>query len=315
MMRRSLFSYTLLLAIFCHVCFLRAQPIAGDPKETAGTIRKSLPFFSHAVNDTICYSLYLPQGYYSTHDSFPVLYLLHGLGGDENSWISDFSVDRITDSITRTGAMPPLIIVMPDGRKSYYINDYRNVFPYETFFIREFIPFIDSAYRTKGSKSFRAIGGLSMGGYGAIINACRHPGCFSAVVALSAAIRTDSMIINENETKYNLFFRPLFGDSIKQYKKVSAHWIEYNPLYLTQRQPDTLKSVAWYIDCGFNDYLLPGNEALHGLYIRSHIPHEYHVRPGYHDKLYWNTALIPALLFTAKVFKDESEEGKSGERK
>jgi enterochelin esterase-like enzyme len=305
MTRRLICPFILLSTIFSHSFSLCAQSCTGDKNETKGTVLQSLPFFSKTANDTIVYSLYLPPDYHAAPDSFPVFYLLHGLGGDENSWISDFSVDRIADSLIQAGAIPPVIIVMPDGRRSYYINDYCNGLPYETVFIGEFIPFIDSTYKTKDSKPYRAIGGLSMGGFGALVSAFRHPEYFSAVVALSAAVRTDSMIINEKAEKYNTVFRPVFGDSIQQYKKVTRHWMENNPLYLTERQPDTLKSVFWFIDCGLYDYLLPGNEALHDLFVRYRIPHEYHVRPGNHDRLYWNSALIPALLFTGRVLKEE----------
>jgi enterochelin esterase-like enzyme len=305
MIKRFAYRYILLSCIICYSFYCEAQSQPGSKNETKGTVRQSLPFYSKTVNDTIKYSVFLPPDYFSAPDSFPVFYLLHGLGGDENSWIRDFSVNRVADSLIHAGEIPPEIIVMPDGRKSYYINDYRNSFPYETVFIREFIPFIDSAYKTKGTRPYRAIGGLSMGGYGALINAFRHPDCFSAVVALSAAVRTDSMIINENAEKYNLVFSPVFGDSIQRYKKITEHWKENNPLYLTVRHPDTLKSVSWYIDCGLNDYLLPGNEALHDLFVRYGIPHEYRVRPGSHERLYWEGSLVPALLFTGKVFRGE----------
>jgi enterochelin esterase-like enzyme len=302
MMRRFVFPFILLSGLLCHSLFLSGQPNPGDKNEKKGTVRQSLPFFSKTANDTLTYSIYFPPEYSAIPDSFPVFYLLHGLGGDENSWIRDFSVDRIADSLIQAGNIPPVIIVMPNGKRSYYINDYRHTFPYETVFISEFIPFIDSTCKTKDSKSYRAIGGLSMGGFGAMINAFRHPDYFSAVIALSAAVRTDSMIIHEKAEKYNSVFVPVFGDSIQQYNKVTQHWKENNPLYLVEPQPDTLKSVCWFIDCGLYDYLLPGNEALHDLFVQYRIPHEYHVRPGNHDRAYWKASLIPAMLFTGGVF-------------
>jgi enterochelin esterase-like enzyme len=305
MIRSFVFPVILLSCLISHSVSLCAQSWTSDKHETKGRVQQSLPCFSKATNDTLFYSLYLPPDYLVTPDSFPVFYLLHGLGGDENSWINDFSVDRITDSLIQAGEIPPMIIVMPDGKKSYYINDYRNAIPFETAFISEFIPFIDSTYKTKDSKPFRAIGGLSMGGFGALINAFRHPDYFSTAIAFSAAVRTDSMIIHENAEKYNTVFVPVFGDSIQQYKKVTRHWMDNNPLYLVERQPDTLKSVFWYIDCGLYDYLLPGNEALHDLFVRYRIPHEYHVRPGNHDRIYWKDSLVPALLFTGRVLKSK----------
>ena len=300
MTRRLIFPLILLSCISFYSFPLSAQSCTGDKNKTKGTVQRSLPYLSMTTHDTLFYSLYLPPEYPAIPDSFPVFYLLHGLGGDENSWINDFSIDRVADSLIQAGDIPPVIIVMPDGKKSYYINDFCNAFPYETVFISEFIPYIDRTFKTKDRKADRAIGGLSMGGYGALINAFRHPDCFSTAVAFSAAVRTDSMIINEKAEKFNAVFAPVYGDSIQQYKKVTQHWMENNPLYLVERQPDTLKSVSWFIDCGLYDYLLPGNEALHDLFVRYRIPHEYHVRPGNHDRTYWESSLIPALLFTGK---------------
>jgi len=287
--------------------FLPVYPQLNNnrPGEIEGTVQRSLTFFSKTTHENVSYSLYLPPDYYNIPDSFPVLYMLHGLGGDENSWINDFSIHRIADSLICNHAIPPMLIVLPNGRKSYFINDYRNEFPYETIFIKEFIPYIDSLYRTKRSKSYRVIGGLSMGGFGALINGFRNPGHFAAAVGLSAAIRTDSMIMNEKPDKYNQVFKPLFGDSIQQFSHITQHWADNNPLYLVLRQPDTLRTVGWYLDCGFYDYLLPGNEALHKLFIQYRIPHEYHVRTGNHDRAYWKSALVPALLYTGRIFRGD----------
>ncbi|MBN2274434.1 MAG: hypothetical protein JXR41_02895 [Bacteroidales bacterium] len=285
-------------------------PVSAQSFEKAvisskGTVYQSLPFFSKTVNTNLNYSIYLPPGYFTTSDSFPVFYLLHGLGGDENSWIKDFFIHRITDSLISIHNLPPLIIVMPDGRRSYFINDYQKRFPYETIFIYELIPFIDSLYRTKNSEGSKAIGGLSMGGFGALTLSMRYPDVFSTAIALSAAVRTDSMIINEKPEKYNQMFMSVFGDSIRQYRLLTRHWMENNPLYLTVRQPHTLKKVRWYIDCGLHDYLLPGNEALHRLFVYYHIPHEFHVRPGNHDRSYWKSSLVPALIYTGGNFNEE----------
>jgi enterochelin esterase-like enzyme len=267
-----------------------------------GKVSLNLFYCSHITNDTIKYSVYLPPSYATTKDSFPVYFLLHGLGGDENSWIKDLFVHRTTDSLIVAGAIHPLIIIMPDGKRSYYINDFRNALPYENIFINEFIPYIDSLYKVKAQKHYRAIGGLSMGGYGALVNGFRHPDIFSAVVALSAAVRTDSMIFQEKPDRYAQIFKPLFGDSILQYKIITRHWKDYNPLYLADKKPEQLRTVHWYIDCGFSDYLLPGNEALHDLLLQYKVQHEYHVRPGTHERAYWSFALVPTLFFLEKVF-------------
>ena len=294
--------FLLLAVLYCCSVSIYPQSFGTLNKEIKGTVYQSLTFYSKRIKENISYSVYLPPGYLSSQKKYPVFYLLHGLGGNETSWINNFSVHNAVDSLIREDAIPPMIIVLPDGRRSYYINDYRADFPYETIFINEFIPFIDSFYKTESSKPFRVIGGLSMGGFGALINCIRHPGYFTAAVVLSAAVRTDSMIINENAEKYHQNFSPVFGDSIWQYRQLTRHWIDNNPLYLAGLQPDSLRTVHWYFDCGLSDYLLPGNEALHDLFIRYQIPHEFHVKSGGHERAYWESALVPMLLYTGRVF-------------
>ena len=300
---RLSFSNILAYCFLSHSVALLSQPEIMVSVINKGTVFQSLPFFSKTAGENIRYSVYLPPDYYSTPDSFPVLYLLHGLGGNENSWLNDFAVSRIADSLITGNVMPSMIIIMPDGRKSYFINDYNNAFPYETIFIDELIPYIDSKYKTKTGKPFRAIGGLSMGGYGALIHCIRHPDHFAAAISLSAAVRTDSMIMNEKPEKYNQIFKPLYGDSIQLFRTVTHHWTENNPLVQVALRPETLTTIRWYLDCGFSDYLLQGNEALHDVLTQYKIPHEYHIRPGNHNKAYWESVLVPALLFTGRVFE------------
>jgi enterochelin esterase-like enzyme len=274
--------------------------------EIKGKAFRSLTYFSHLANENLKYSIYLPPGYSSSDKRFPVFYLLHGLGGNETSWISDFSVHRVTDSLIVAGAIPPLIIVMPEGRRSYYINDVQNRFPYEDILMKEFIPYIDSLYCTIASREYRVLGGLSMGGYGAVVNCIKHPDVFSTAIALSAAIRTDSMIIYEKDDKYNQCFKSVYGDSLSGNWRLTSHWIRNNPLYMVIKHPDTLKSISWYFDCGLSDYLMPGNEALHDLFTRYKIPHQFHVRSGGHERAYWESGLVPALKFAGEVFRNKS---------
>jgi enterochelin esterase-like enzyme len=298
---RSTSKNILLITLVFHPFLLFSQSYIETRKSIRGSVYQSISFYSKIAKDSLHYSIYLPPDYDISPERFPVFYLLHGLGGDETSWINDFSVHRMADSLIVEGEIPPMIIVMPDGRRSYYINDYLDVFPYDSIFIHEFLPFIDSVYKTAEDRNLRVIGGLSMGGFGALIHCFRHPGIFSAAIALSAAVRTDSMIFNEKPEKYSQNFSPIFGDSIPTYKQLTVHWKANNPLYLMNKQSAILQTICWYLDCGLSDYLLPGNEALHDLFLRYKIPHEFLVRSGGHERAYWESGLVPALQYAGKV--------------
>lgn len=280
---------------------LNGQSFTELNREIKGTVYKSLDFDSELVNNRLKYSIYLPPYYHTTNDSFPVLYLLHGYGGGETSWIDRCNIHRIIDSLILTRQITPMIIVMPDGKNSYYINDYQRKFPYEDIFIKELIPYIDSTYKSLSSKKFRFIAGLSMGGYGAIVLSIKHHDVFGACIALSAAVRTDEMIINEDSLKYNSRFSDLYGGELQGSTRVNKYWKSNSPFYLLNDSiSEKLKNTCWYINCGMNDFLIRGNESLHTAFLRLGILHEYHVRVGSHNWQYWKTGIIEGIKFAGQ---------------
>lgn len=192
-----------------------------------------------------------------------------------------------------------MIIIMPDGRKSYFINDYQQQFPYEDIFTGELIPFIDSTYKTLQQKRYRFIGGLSMGGYGALILSIKHPDMFGVCIALSAAVRTDEMIASVDSANYINKFSVLFGSEFQGNERINEYWKSYSPFYLLNDSiSGEIKSISWYIDCGIDDFLIKGNEALHTAFLNLGIKHEYHVRAGSHDWEYWKKGIIEGMKFS-----------------
>jgi enterochelin esterase-like enzyme len=293
------FHLVIILYIFSLVSNkLNGQSFAKLNSEINGTVYRSLEFNSKILNNRLKYSIYLPPYYHTSNDSFPVLYLLHGYGGSETSWINRCNIHRIVDSLIQIGAIPSMIIIMPEGRNSYYINDFQQQFPYEDIFISELIPFIDSVYKTIPHKGYRIIGGLSMGGYGALILSIKHPDIFGACISLSAAVRTDEMIMNEDTSNYNNKFSLIYGSVFQGDVRINEYWKSYSPFYLLSDSiSDKLKSIHWYFDCGMNDHLIKGNEALHAAFVNLGIPHEYHVRVGSHNLEYWKKSIIEGIIY------------------
>lgn len=260
---------------------------------------------SEILQKGISYSVYLPYNYVSSTDSFPVLYLLHGYGGDHTSWLTRCAIHKVLDSLITLQQISPFIVVMPDGENSYFINDYQADYRFEDAFITEFIPAIEKLYRVKTDKSKRAIGGLSMGGYGAVMHGIRYPQLFTGCMTYGAAVRTDSMIVKESEKKYNRNFAPLYGDSLLGRDRLNGHWTEYSPFhYINDSIARHMKTVEWYFNCGFNDFLYKGNEALHDLFNEYRIIHEFHIGNGNHSWDYWKQNIAEGLIFVSKVFKE-----------
>ena len=279
---------TFLLAVFAVTIFAQC-----------GKVTESIEFKSEFVKYPVKYSVYLPPDYESSNRNYPVLYLLHGYSDDETSWIQFGEANIIADKGIKNGDFPPCIIVMPDGKVSWYVNSADGKDPWEDMFIKEFIPFIEKEYRIRAKKEFRAIAGLSMGGNGALLLSMRNPDLFSGCVAMSAGTFTDEEMINDD--RHDHYFKNIYGE--KPENGVSEHWKANSPLHLLETvDKEKLKSVRWYIDCGDDDFLYRGNSALHVKMKNMGIPHEYRVRNGGHEWSYWRSGLHDGLIFISQKF-------------
>jgi S-formylglutathione hydrolase FrmB len=264
-----------------------------------GKVFESLVFESKKVNYPVKYSIYLPPDYETSQRSYPVLYLLHGYSDDETGWIQFGEANSIADRGIASGDFPPCIIVMPDGKVSWYINSYDGKDPWEDMFIEEFIPFIEENYRIRQKKEFRAIAGLSMGGNGALLLSMRHPELFSSCVAMSAGTFTDEEILTNDQ--YDRYFGNIYGP--KSASEMGEYWKQHSPLHLLDSvDKEKLKSIRFYIDCGDDDFLYKGNSALHVKMRDLKIPHEYRVRDGGHVWSYWRSGLSDGLKFISEKF-------------
>ena len=163
--------------------------IAFSAHAQHGVVHDNLSMESEILEMERKYAVYLPPDYHRSERSYPVLYLLHGAGDDQTGWVQFGEVLHIADKAIRQGKATPMVIVMPDadtGQRGYF-NDATNSWRYEDFFFEEFMPHVESTFRIKGQKRYRAVAGLSMGGGGSFMYALHHPELFSAAAPLSAA--------------------------------------------------------------------------------------------------------------------------------
>src|SRR5687767_6663955 len=243
------------------------------------------------------YAVYLPPDYNSSERYYPVLYLLHGGGDDQTGWVQFGEVLSITDKAIKKGIATAMVIIMPDantGKRGYY-NDIEGKWNYEDFFINELMPEVEKKYRIRKDRRYRAVAGLSMGGGGSFLYALHHPELFSAACPLSASVGPISM----DDFKQNLSRNNVkAGDDV-----ITKYYSKNNILELVRNMPDTVKkSVRWYIDCGDDDFLFEGNSLMHIEMRKKEIPHEYRVRDGIHNWVYWRDALPEVLRFVSMGF-------------
>jgi enterochelin esterase-like enzyme len=144
--------------------------------------------FSKALGRRMPYLVYLPDAYMRGRDLYPVLYLLHGAGGDERTWANKGHIKEQADSLIASGAILPAIIIMPGCPASWWVDGAKE--QAETAFWSDLVPVIGMRYRTIETRGGRLVAGLSAGGYGAIRFALRYPGRIAAAAALSPAIYT-----------------------------------------------------------------------------------------------------------------------------
>ncbi len=265
-------------------------------------IGRNLNIQSKILNQKISYSVILPSSYHVETKEYPVIYLLHGYGGNYESWLTRCNIAQLVDSLLMEGDIGEFIYIMPDAKNSYYINNYDSTFLYNDFFIKELVPSIDSLFRTRKQKEFRTLMGLSMGGFGSIILAAKNPDIFGSVIALSPAVRDQDIFKNLPQDRYENYFSQVYGNDLEQNDRITQHWKENSPYFLIDST--TAKNyygINWYLDCGLFDSLLPASEAFHQLLLQYNIPHEFHIRPGGHNWAYWHHSTVYGLIYTSDI--------------
>jgi S-formylglutathione hydrolase FrmB len=278
------------------------QALAQAPPK--GKVLEGRTLKSAILGREVRYTLYLPPDYDLNERRYPVTYLLHGYTDDDTGWLQFGEVNRLADAAIASGDIPPMIIAMPDGGVAWYINSHDGKTKYEDFFIKEFLPHIDATYRTRPKREFRAVAGLSMGGYGSLIYALKYPDLFAACGALSAAVRTDAEIEGTAADMHERIFGPLFGPNLAGKARLTEAWYKNSVLKLVETAKlDDLKKVRWWIDCGDGDFLIRGNLRLAEALTDRAVPFELRFRDGVHDWTYWRTGLIDALRYVGVSFR------------
>lgn len=274
-------------------------------------VLESLSMKSNILGQAIKYSVCLPEGYYNTNKKYPVVYMLHGLGGNESGWLEYGRISHVADQAVKNKAIIPMIYIIPQGFSTYYVNDYASAYRYQDMFIKELIPHIDSVYRTLGGRS-RATIGYSMGGFGALVVPLEHPELFTACVPLSISIRTDQQYMTEESSGWNDQWGRLFGGvNAKGKDRLTAYYKQHSPMHMiADSDRARWKNLKIFIDNGDDEQTLAySNEELHYLLREKNIPHEYRVRNGGHEFEYWRESLPNGLRFISDAMEGKSYRG------
>jgi S-formylglutathione hydrolase FrmB len=246
-------------------------------------------FQSAVLHSSVRYCVYLPASY-SAADAktrkYPVLYLLHGLGGNAQTMALDGEWTTLQD-LRRDHLVGEFLVVAPDGWDTFYINSRDGKTPYSDFFLREFIPYTERTYRVRSGRATRGITGFSMGGYGALRMAFAHPELFGSVSSHSGALTREppqGMIAGASSGNLAAqLLAKVFGDPID-----IKFWDLNSPFVLARKNAASLLKMKIYFDCGTEDSygFYRGASELHETLDSLKIPHEFHLYPGGHSVSY-----------------------------
>ena len=178
---------TILTAVALGACALSA---CGEPEPEPTTpidikdllfsnseIRRNQSIQSTAMKQEMKYNVYLPPKF-DENTAYPILYLLHGAGDNQDAWLDKGDAQKIADNYIKNQGGTPMIIVMPDAQMTFYVGGY------EKYFHEELMPAVEKKYKFSGK---RAVAGLSMGGYGTLYHALKYPAKFKYAYAMSPA--------------------------------------------------------------------------------------------------------------------------------
>ncbi|KGE67180.1 MULTISPECIES: alpha/beta hydrolase [Pseudomonas] len=280
-----------------------------------GRVDDTQSITSKTLGQAVKYTIYLPPDYGHSARSYPVLYMMHG--GDDgryNDWFVQDNLGAVLDRLINEGAIPAMIVITPDGLRNpenkyatYFMNDADGKFQWETMFIQEFIPAMQKQYRILDDKRFRAIGGLSMGGFASLMYAFKYPDLFSAVAVMSAAVRTDEQITQMDAAGYERRYGHAWGEGLVGEQRLNAQYRHKNVLDLVKSTPVAdIKKTKYYLDEGTNDPFFLGNVLLHLEFNKLGVAHQFLARPGAHNYDFWAPGSEPLLRFVGLNFQERS---------
>lgn len=309
MKNKILFVLVCLATIASCGCDKKRELPPVDPVEIP-RYSTGLSMSSTLLNRVVKYDILLPEGYNDNPDKrYPVMYCFHGWGDSNTSWNGTYmSCEATIKSLERKG-LEPMIYVFPNAWKTYWVDRFDGSFPYMTMLVEEFIPMIDRTYRTLADREHRGTIGYSMGGFGSMAVAMKHPELFSMSAPLSMSFRTDEQYMAESQSGWDNQWGINFGGVGESGEgRLTDYYKSLCPLHqFTAENYDKYSSVYWFLTCGDNEkQLLIANDDLHVMMRRNGYAHQYRVGDGGHSTSYWKAALTEILPYFSALMAGET---------
>lgn len=261
----------------------------------AGTVTQHT-MESAVLSRSLAYTLYTPDAYDGSSDNFPVLYLLHGAAGSETSWIRSGNIEQTADALITSGAIPPMLIVMPADPNFWWADSHLEAA--QTALITELIPHIDGSLRTQSHRGGRLIAGYSAGGFGTTNAALKFPELFAAAAPLSPAVYDPVPPPSSSATRVEVFQRDGQFDA-ERWR--SLNWVSFFDEYKNKGI-----IVPFYINSGDHDrFDIAYHAAAFYQQLRQHQPDyvELRIFDGDHDFAAWGGSVGDAMTYIAQFLQ------------
>ena len=256
--------------------------------------QQTVQFKSDLIGKTLPYDVLLPPNYFKSNRRYPVLYLLHGLFGHYDDWIT-------RTNLAEYAANYDLVIITPEGHDSWYVDSATvPADKYESYIVRELIPDVDARYRTIKDRRGRGIAGLSMGGYGALKYGLKYRDYFAFAGSMSGALDP----ANRSEEHPGFLWDVLRPSLTVAFGPLNSRVRQDNDLHQIARNltaADISSLPYLYLDCGLEDGFLGTNRDFAEILLSKKIVHQYRQLPGGHSWEYWDRQVSEILRLYAEL--------------
>lgn len=277
---RSIATYFCATLLLITGCSKKQEAQPDYPRLTSNVTMRDVTFRSAALNRDMQYRVVLPKSI-TVGGRLPVVYLLHGGGGGFRDWSNYSDSARFAER--------GLILVMPEGNDSYYVNAFeRPQDRYEDYIVKDLLADVESRFPAATGRVNRAIIGVSMGGFGALILGLGHPELFVFAAGISSAVDVPSRPFSIKRIQQWRYHRSIFGP----WGGSARH--NRDPFVLA-RSADPARMPYFFLSCGDQEGLLPSNRNFAALIDQRHFRYEFHIVPGGHDWKQWDDRL-PAVF-------------------
>ena len=255
------------------------------------TVRK---FHSKSLGRSIRFTVYRPHQVGESR-ALPVLYLLHGLNGNEKAWLRLGNIRQTLDKLIATKVLQPLLVIMPMAGNSWYVDDPRpdGYGAVAKALTQDLVSFVDEGFNVGSCRSARAVAGLSMGGLGALQFAFENPDRYAAAISLSGSLFSKGLRLEAQRLRrYISLFAGVYGEPFDR-----ARFNRFNVFAKLEKLQSTAIHPAIWLAAGDNDFpsILRGTVRMHLELRRRNIKSELRVDDAEHTWRYWSKAIIPAL--------------------